>query len=137
MSIVKSSTPTLAPTSRSPVPGILPARAERPGLNPKSGLTVVEVTILVAIVALLAAISLPAFFQNQEKKRAAECVQQLDAILNACKRQAGEQGAYPKDIAELVPAYFKSIPTCPSGGAYRLGTPEGDLPTCSAPGHHL
>jgi Tfp pilus assembly protein PilE len=106
-------------------------------MNVKNGLTVVEVTILLAILALLAAISLPAFFQNQEKKRAAECAMNLDAIQTACKRQASEQGGYPKALADLVPTYFESIPTCPADGAYQLGTPEGDPPTCSVPGHHL
>ena len=106
-------------------------------MNAKNGLTVVEVSILLAILALLAAISLPAFFQNQEKKRAAECAMNLDAIQNACKRQAIDKGGYPQSLADLVPAYFESIPTCPAGGAYRLGTPEGDPPTCSVPGHHL
>lgn len=106
-------------------------------MNVKSGMTVVELSILLAILALLAAISLPAFFQNQEKKRAAECAMNLDAIQNACRRQARDKGEFPKSLEALVPAYFESIPTCPSGGTYLLGSPEGDSPTCSVPGHHL
>ena len=41
-------------------------------MNCRSGITVVEATIVVAILLLLAAIALPAFFQNQTRKRAAE-----------------------------------------------------------------
>jgi Tfp pilus assembly protein PilE len=106
-------------------------------MNAKTGLTVVEASLVLAILLLLAAISLPAFFQNQQKKRAAECAMNLDSIAIACKRQASEQGGFPKSLAELVPTYFESIPTCPSGGSYTLGTPEGDPPTCSVPGHRL
>ena len=106
-------------------------------MKAKRGMTLVELSILLAILALLAAISLPAIFQNQENKRAAECAMNLDAIQTACRRQAVEKGEYPKTLADLVPAYFDSLPICPSGGAYLLGTPEGDPPTCSVPGHHL
>jgi Tfp pilus assembly protein PilE len=106
-------------------------------MNKKSGLTIVEASIVLAILLLLAAISLPALFQNQQKKRAAECAMNLDAVMIACKRQATETGGFPKSLSDLVPTYFESIPACPSGGTYTLGTPEGDPPTCSVPGHHL
>ena len=103
----------------------------------KNGMTVVEVSIVIAILLLLTAISLPAFFQNQQNKRAAECAMNLDAIAIACQRQALEKGGFPQRLSDLVPTYLDSIPACPSGGAYTLGTPEGDPPTCSIPGHHL
>ena len=89
-------------------------------MNRRSGITVVEATIVVAILLLLAAIALPAFFQNQTRKRAAECGMALEASLEA-----------------LVPDYLPQMPVCPSGGTYTLGTPEGDPPACSIPGHTL
>ena len=103
----------------------------------KRGMTIVEATIVLAILLLLAAISLPAFFQNQQKKRAAECAMNLDAIATACKKYAAEKGGFPKSLSELVPTYLESTPACPSGGTYTLGTPEGDPPVCSIPGHTL
>ncbi len=103
----------------------------------KTGLTVVEVTIVVAILALLAAIALPAFFQNRQKRHAARCGMQLDGIAQACRRYAGEVGGFPRQLGDLVPAYLTEVPSCPSGGAYTLGTPEGDPPVCSIPDHHL
>lgn len=106
-------------------------------MNRKSGLTIVEATIVLAILLLLAAISMPAFFQNQQKQRAAACAMNLDSIAIACKKFATDQGGFPKTFSELVPAQLESIPACPSGGIYLLGTPEGDPPTCSIPGHHL
>lgn len=106
-------------------------------MNVKNGMTVVEVSILLAIVLLLAAISLPALFQNQQKKQAAACAMNLDAIALASKRHAAEQGGFPASLSALVPAYLNSVPACPAGGTYRLGTPTGDPPTCSIPGHRL
>ena len=103
----------------------------------KSGMSVVEVSIVLAIIVLLAAISLPAFFQNQKKAREAECAMNLDSISIACKQYASEQGGFPETIEKLVPTYLDEVPTCPSGGIYTLGTPEGDPPTCSIPAHHL
>lgn len=106
-------------------------------MNRTSGMTVVEAAIVLAILLLLAAIALPAFFQNQQKRRAAECAMNLDAVAIACKRHASEQGGFPRDLAGLVPAYLKQVPACPAGGTYTLGTPEGDPPACSVPGHHF
>ena len=106
-------------------------------MNRTSGLTVVEVTIVVAILLLLTAISLPALVRNGEKQRAAECAMNLEAIATACQKHASEKGGFPKRLSDLAPAYLESIPACPSGGTYGLGTPEGDPPTCSIPGHRL
>lgn len=106
-------------------------------MNHNSGMTVVEATIVVAILLLLAAIALPAFFQNQTQQHTAECAMNLEAISQACKRHASEQGGFPENLAALVPEYLPQIPACPSGGEYTLGTPEGDPPVCSTPGHTL
>ena len=106
-------------------------------MNGKRGLTVVEVTILLAIILLLTAISLPALRQNQQKKQAAECAMNLDAIATACKKYAAEKGGFPATLTELVPDYLPSVPACPAGGTYTLGTPEGDPPTCSVAGHRF
>ncbi len=106
-------------------------------MNAKTGMTVVEVSIVLAILLLLLAISVPALVQNQQKKHAAACAMNLDAISSACKKRAAEEGGFPKSLAELVPTYLDAIPSCPDGGTYQMGTPEGDPPSCSIPGHQL
>lgn len=106
-------------------------------MNRTAGMTVVEATIVVAILLLLAAIALPAFFQNQTQKHAAQCAINLEAISQACKTHASEKGRFPDSLDALVPDYVPDHPTCPAGGVYTLGTPEGDPPTCSIPGHTL
>jgi len=102
----------------------------------KSGMTLVEASIVVAFLLLLTAISVPAFIQNQQKKRAAECAMNLDAIEAAGKKYASEKGGLPPKLSSLVPAYLEAIPECPSGGTYALGGAEGEPPACSIPGHH-
>ena len=106
-------------------------------MNRKAGMSVVEATIVLAILLLIAAISAPALRQNLQKKRAAACAMNLDAIDLACKKHAAEKGGYPAALADLVPDYLGSLPSCPSGGGYVLGTPDGVPPTCSVPGHRL
>ena len=106
-------------------------------MNMKNGLTLVEVSIVAAILLLLAAISLPALIQNRQKQRAAECAMNLDAVATACKKYASEKGGFPKTLSALVPDYLDAVPRCPAGGTYALGAPEGDPPSCSIPGHRF
>ena len=106
-------------------------------MKTKIGMSVVEVSITLAILVLILVISVPALFQNQQKKRIAECTMNLDAVATACKKYAAGKGDFPKHLSDLVPAYLESVPACPSGGTYTLGTPEGDPPTCSIVEHHL
>ena len=85
-------------------------------MNPKSGLTVVEVSILLAVVLLVLAISMPAWHQNRQKKQAAVCAMNLDAIDAACKKYASDQGGFPPAISNLMPEFLDRIPVCPAGG---------------------
>ena len=105
-------------------------------MSTKTGLSVVEVSIVVALVLLIAAISAPALHQNRQKKLAAECAMNLEILDLACKKQAAETGEYPRALSELVPAYLEALPSCPSGGSYALDM-SGKLPVCSIPGHHF
>ncbi len=106
-------------------------------MKANQGLSAVEVSIVLAILLLVAAIAAPALFQNRQKQQAARCAMNLDAIAAACKKHAAERGGFPAALADLAPDYLETVPVCPAGGTYTLGTPEGDPPTCSVPGHHF
>lgn len=106
-------------------------------MNRKHGLTIVEFSIVLALILLIAAISLPALIQNRQKRNAAACAMNLDAIAAACQRHAAAQGGFPATLSDLVPTYLNAVPVCPDGGVYTVGTPEGDPPTCSVAGHRL
>lgn len=103
----------------------------------RRGMTVVEACLLVAIVVLVGAIAVPALFRNKQRRQAAQCAERLEALSTACKEYAAANGKWPDSQDVLVPALLPAPLVCPAGGAYTLGTPEGDPPTCSVPGHAL
>ncbi len=103
----------------------------------RGGMSVVELTIVVAILLLVLAISMPALRQNLQRKRAAQCALNLEAIDQVCKKYAEDQGGFPTALAALVPVYLDKLPACPSGGRYSLGSPDGLPPACTIPGHHF
>lgn len=100
-------------------------------------MTVVEACLVVALVVLVGAIALPALSRNRQRRQAARCAQHLDALSTACKEYAAANGRWPTSQDVLVPALLDAPLACPAGGTYSLGTPEGDPPTCSIPGHSL
>ena len=100
-------------------------------------MSVVEATIVVAILLLVTAISFPALVQNHRKQQAARCAMNLDAIAAACREFTAQQGHYPESLADLAPGLLPAIPVCPAGGRYQLGTAAGLPPACSIPGHHF
>ena len=110
----------------------MPSRADR-----RRGVTVVEACLLVAIVVLVGVIAVPALFRNKQRRQTAQCAERLEALSTACKEYAAANGKWPDSQNVLVPAYFTEPLVCPAGGTYTLGTPEGDPPTCSIPGHAL
>ncbi len=62
---------------------------------------------------------------------AAACAENRSLISSAAKRYEMLEGAYPDSLQELVPGYLQSVPSCPSGGSYRL---QGGTVTCSVHG---
>ena len=106
-------------------------------MSSRGGMSTVELTIVLAVFLLVLAISLPALRQNFQRKRSAQCAVNLDAIERASKQYAEDKGGFPPALSALVPAYLDKLPTCPSGGRYSLGTPDGLPPACTIPGHHF
>ena len=103
----------------------------------RRGMTVVEACLLVAIVVLVGVIAFPAVFRNRQRKQAAVCAQYLEVLSTACKEYAAANGKWPDSQDVLMPEYLAAPLVCPASGTYTFGTPEGDPPTCSIPGHAL
>lgn len=106
-------------------------------MNAKSGMSVVEWTIVLALLLLIAAIAVPSVRQNLRNKRAARCALNLEALRVAARNYAADRGAPPRALADLVPDYLPALPVCPSGGTYALGASADGPPTCTIPGHHF
>lgn len=108
--------------------------------NRKSGFTLVEIMIVVAIIGLLAAIAIPNFVKARGTAQKNACINNLRQIDGAKEQWALENKKKSGDatVDSEVNAYIKGnvAPTCPASGTYVYGTVD-TAPTCDIAGHTL
>jgi len=89
----------------------------------KKGFTLIELMIVIAIIAILAAILVPNFLKARAQGQLAACESNLKNIATALEMYATDfSGDYPSTISLLTDtsattaggAYMKAIPNCPS-----------------------
>src|SRR6188508_1356525 len=91
--------------------------------NRKSGFTLVEIMIVVAIIGLLAAIAIPNFVKARTTAQKNACINNLRQIDGAKEQWALEQkksaGTNTSSATAAINEYIKGgTPKCPAGGAY-------------------
>jgi prepilin-type N-terminal cleavage/methylation domain-containing protein len=104
----------------------------------KNGFTIIEVMIVVAIIALLAAIAIPNFILARQESWRNQCRANLEAI-NSAKIAACDAAspATPALEGEAgVKLLNKVAKRCPADGTYSVGA-CGQLPTCNIVTHLL
>ena len=108
----------------------------------RSGFTLVEIMIVVAIIALLAGIAIPSFLKSRQTTRKSACINNMRLIDHA-KQQwviaANKLDTDTPDLTTDIVPYLKSAPSCPAGGTYTVGNVITS-PTCSksaSPDYHV
>ncbi len=111
----------------------------------KQGFTLVEIMIVVAIIAILAAIAIPNFVKYRTESQQASCEATRAQIVTAAENwgsKPANANATTVSLDTLAPTdgsgYFKTVPTCPAGGTYTVSknaTSGAWECTCNATGH--
>ena len=105
----------------------------------RSGFTLIEIMIVVAVIALVLSIAIPNYFHMTAISKRTVCINNLIKITAAVEQWAIENNATAgtklssQQEEDLYTNYFHSgKPTCPSGGTYEI-KPVGSNPqvTCS------
>jgi prepilin-type N-terminal cleavage/methylation domain-containing protein len=104
--------------------------------NRKSGFTLVEIMIVVAIIGLLAAIAIPNFVKARQNAQTNTCIANLKQIDGAKEQWALEMKKSTGDgcdITDIVGStnYIKNTPHCPATTTdYTVGN-IGTAPSCA------
>jgi prepilin-type N-terminal cleavage/methylation domain-containing protein len=107
-----------------------------------NGFTVLELMIVCAIIALMAAIAVPTFAKSTNTTKTNTCMSNLRLINDAKEQWALEKnqtdGADAESARAEISEYLKGnkAPGCPAGGTYDY-TKVGEPATCTVAGHTL
>jgi prepilin-type N-terminal cleavage/methylation domain-containing protein len=107
----------------------------------RTGFTLVEIMIVVAIIGLLAAIAIPNFVRAKDEAQKQACINNLKSIAGlkvtwALDHKRGNSEV-PSDSDLFGPMlYLSTKPSCPANGTYSLNQVD-TKPACSVPSHTL
>lgn len=96
--------------------------------NKRAGFTLVEIMIVVAIIALLAAIAVPGFLRARKRSQASKIINDLRLVDAAVDQYAIERGKKTDDVVLIADwtAYIKKDTNLYTTGADLLGNDFGD-----------
>lgn len=87
-------------------------------LRSSKGFTLIELIVVMAIVALLASIAAPRYFNSLQKSKETALRSSLSTMRDALDQYAADKGRYPDSLEELATArYIREIPEDPLTGS--------------------
>lgn len=105
----------------------------------KKGFTLVEIMIVVAIIAILAAVAIPSFIRYRNDSRTAACIGNMQQLRTAAESWLTKHpGTTPPTLEDLCGTedtkYLKQTPTCPKdSSAYTIALENGAIKiTCGS-----
>jgi prepilin-type N-terminal cleavage/methylation domain-containing protein len=107
-------------------------------MKARAGFTLIEIMIVVTIIAIIAAVVIPAYVGYINKSKASVCLGNLRELRVAKVHWSMDNSNNGKDspmMSDLVPDYLKKTPVCASGGTYTIGDLATD-PVCSIESHN-
>ena len=107
------------------------------------GFTLIELTIVVLVIGILAAIAFPNYLRARTSSRTSTCMANLKRIEDAKELWAMETHASPTAtptqtqlIGDPVNGYMQAWPECPENGTYTIGDMQ-TRPACTVSDHVL
>jgi general secretion pathway protein G len=80
----------------------------------ESGFTLLELSIILAIVGILVTLALPTYRQSAQKAREAVLMRDLYTVRDLLDQHRADKGRYPGSLRELVTAgYLRAVPVDP------------------------
>lgn len=95
----------------------------------RTGFTLVELLVVMAIIALLLSLAVPRYFGSMDRSKETILKENLYLMRDALQKYYGDKGKYPEGIDDLVSEkYLRKIPADPISGSdktWKVVAPEG------------